>query len=156
MQPYPRCVLLNFVKMKILILFALLAVQAHGQDGDSWKIKWNGEVLIEARKEDPATNMKSAIVERQEDTPLLEIAYTESPPKKDWKRSIMIFGESNNELKRFDTSNVVIGFDELKELIGENKLIKIYTISLPTDPELAAMVRVRRVHLATIDFREER
>src|SRR5690606_28605934 len=110
-------------------------------------------VLIEARKEDPATNMKSAIVERQEDTPLLEIAYTESPPKKDWKRSIMIFGESNNELKRFDTSNVVIGFDELTERIGENELTKLYTLSLPTEPELAAMVRVRRVLLGTIDFR---
>lgn len=83
----------------------------------------------------------------------LEIDYKESDPakEKEWKRSFLFFGDTENELLRKDSSrNIKITAAELKKLFGDQQKIRIYTIAIPTDPEIAARVRVRRVHIATL------
>ena len=65
----------------------------------------------------------------------------------------MFFDENDQELSRKDnTRNAKITAAELKKLFGDKKKIKIYTIAVPTDPDLAARVRVRRMHLCTLEL----
>jgi hypothetical protein len=117
------------------------------EKADTWNIKWKGEVILSATAENEKENVKSVVLD---DASILVVRYKEAVAKADWARSILIFGEGDNELMRINSKAAKIGAEELKKAIGNNKTIKIYTVSLPTDPEMAARVRVRRVHLCTL------
>ena len=122
---------------------------------DSWKVKWNKKVLLDATRENETANTKKIKKADLSKKYLLEITYKESDPEKEkaWKRSFLFFGDTDNELLRKDsTRNIVITAAELKKLLGTQKKIRIYTLVIPTDPDLAARVRVRRVHLCTLLF----
>ena len=72
--------------------------------------------------------------------------------QKDWERYIGFFDEIENELY-LDTASVVqLTNKKLASITKGINKIKIYTWSLPTDPELAARIRIRRIHLATISL----
>jgi hypothetical protein len=144
---------------KIFLLLSLgltyLLLQAQNAQPDSWKIKWNKKVILETSKTNETANtrkIKSADLKKNY---VLEISYKESDAKKEkeWIRSFMVFDESDNEILRKDsTRNTMITASELKKLFGDKKKIKIYTIAIPADPDLAARVRVRRAHLCTLEL----
>jgi len=122
---------------------------------DTWKIKWNKKVVLDASRENEKANTKKLKKAELSKKYFLEITYKESDPAKQkaWKRSFIFFGDNDNELLRKDsTRNVTISAAELKNLFGDQKKIRIYTMAIPTDPDLAARVRVRRVHLCTLEL----
>jgi DNA segregation ATPase FtsK/SpoIIIE-like protein len=122
---------------------------------DSWKIKWNKKVLLEAHQSNEKTNTKKIKKTELSKKYSLEVAYKESDPakEKEWNRSFMFVGDNDNELLRKDsTRKVSITAAELKKLFANQKKIRIYTIAIPTDPDLAARVRVRRVLLCTLEL----
>lgn len=122
---------------------------------NSWQIKWNKKLLLDASKENESANTKKIKKAELDKNYCLEIIYKEADPKnkKEWTRSFHFFGDSENELLRKDSTwNVNIPAAELKKLLGDQRKIRIYTIAIPTDPDLAARVRVRRVHLCTLEF----
>jgi hypothetical protein len=144
---------------KIFLLLSLtlayLLPQAQPVQADSWKVKWNKKVILEADKENEAANTRKIRRADLKKNYLLEVSYKESDPKKEkaWTRSFMFFDETDKELLRKDsTRNAKITAAELKKLFGDKKKIKIYTIAIPTDPGMAARVRVRRVHLCTLEL----
>ena len=146
--------------MKKIFLFLSLGLtymllQAQNAQPDSWKIKWNKKTILETSKSDEAANIRKIKSSDLKKNYVLEISYKEADAKKEkeWNRSFMFFGESDNEILRKDnTRNVKITAAELKKLFADNKKVKIYTIAIPTDPDLAARVRVRRVHLCTLEL----
>jgi hypothetical protein len=72
--------------------------------------------------------------------------------QKEWERYIGIYDEEENELY-LDTASVVqLTNKKLTTITKGVNTVKIYTWSLPTDPELAARIRIRRIHLATISI----
>ena len=86
---------------------------------------------------------------------VLEISYKEVDvaKEKEWIRSFMVFDESDQQLlKKDSTRHIKITSAQLKKLFGDKKKIKIYTIAIPSDPDLAARVRVRRMHLCTLQL----
>ncbi|HZH99729.1 MAG TPA: hypothetical protein VEX63_01195, partial [Flavisolibacter sp.] len=81
----------------------------------------------------------------------LVVAYSEAQKQKDWKRSITVFDVQDNDLMTVSGSNMTISNDRLKKIAASGvNTLKIYTWSLPTDPELAARIRVARKHVGTI------
>jgi hypothetical protein len=144
---------------KIFLLLSLgltyMLLYAQNAQPDSWKIKWNKKVILETSKSDEAANVRKIKMSDLKKNYFLEINYKEADAKKEreWTRSFMFFNESDNELLRKDsTRSWKISAAELKKLFGDKKKIKIYTVAVPTDPNMAARVRVRRVHLCTIEL----
>jgi hypothetical protein len=84
----------------------------------------------------------------------MEVTYYDAKGDKGLKRSIFFLDENDDELIREDdVSRVKISSKELKKAFAGKSKIKIFTIAVPTDPELAARVRVRRVHLCTLELK---
>ena len=122
---------------------------------DNWKIKWNKKVILNATTENETKNIKKLKKAELSKRYSLEINYKESDPAKEkaWNRSFLFFGDNDNELLRKESvRNVTLTAAELKRLFGDQKKIRIYTMAIPTDPDLAARVRVRRIHLCTLEL----
>src|SRR5436853_130506 len=140
----------------LLLSFAYMLPQAQNARPDSWKITWNKKVILETSQDDEAANVRTIRFNDLKKNYVLEISYKESDSKrqKEWVRSFMLFDEADNQLIRKDrTRNWKITAAELKKLIGDKKKFKIYTMAVPSDPNLAARVRVRRVHLCTLELK---
>ncbi|HET6995580.1 MAG TPA: hypothetical protein VFI06_11395 [Chitinophagaceae bacterium] len=134
---------------------ALSSFKAKNAEPDSWKITWNKKVILQTSKSDESANTRKIKSGDLKKNYTLDISYKESDPKKEkeWIRSFMIFDEKDAELLRKDsTRQAKISAAELKKLFAANKKLKIYTIAIPSDPEMAARVRVRRVHLCTLQL----
>ena len=140
-----------------LLILTLPCIIAHAQDfpSDFWKIKWNKKVILEAKHVNEVANVRQIKAKDLEKNYLLEVSYKKEDAKaeKDWIRSFLIFDENDRELLRKDsTRDMKITAAQLKKLFGNKKKIKIYTIAIPSDPDMAARVRVRRVHLCTLQL----
>jgi hypothetical protein len=138
---------------KILLITALLVGTIFVQAQTGWKIKVNSKLLLSASKEDEEKNTKKINAAEWKKNGSLEIVYSESDPKK-YKRSILFVDENDNELIRKDNTNhAKISISALKNKFSGKAKIRIFTIAIPADPELAARVRVRRVHLCTLELK---
>jgi hypothetical protein len=129
--------------------------QAQNLPADSWKITWNKKLILATSNSDEAGNILKIGSGDLDKNYVLEISYKEADSKKlrEWNRSFMFMDESDNELLRKDsTRNTNISAADFKKLFNDRKKIKIYTVAVPNDPNLAARVRVRRVHLCTLEL----
>ncbi|MDP4263172.1 MAG: hypothetical protein Q8941_11650 [Bacteroidota bacterium] len=135
--------------------FAYMLSPAQPLKADSWKIKWNKKWILEANKENAASNTRKVKLAELNKNCFLEISYKEGDAQKEktWNRSFLLFDENDKELLRKDsTRNAKIPAPELKKLFSDKKKIIIYTLAIPTDPDLAARIRVRRIHLCTLEL----
>jgi len=135
--------------------FVYMLGQAQNAQPDSWKITWNKKVILETSKSNEAANVRKIKSADLNKNYTLEISYKVADVKKekDWIRSFIFFDETENEIARRDSTGIwKITSVELKKLFGDKKMLKIYTIAIPSDPNLAARVRVRRVHLCTLEL----
>lgn len=148
------------MKKYILLLFSILALymtDATAQNADSWMIKLNKDVLIRTPVEtsEPVIYLsKSAVLKSKS---IFSIEYTSSDPQKDWNRIFSFKQENEQSLKEVKTKNQSgsISFDakDLQKAAKANQPVFLYTMSLPNDPEMAAMVRVRRFLLCKIQWK---
>ena len=81
------------------------------------------------------------------------LSYVEKDKDNEWEREIIIFGENDHDLFRQKSSKLKISNTKLLSLFKKSNKLKIYTISLPKDPAKRAVVRVRRVHLVTLELK---
>ena len=116
---------------------------------DTWKLSHNGKIRLTASEENEKNRVEIRAAELNKKG-LLSIAYKEGQPQPDWQRELMIYDPADNDLLRQQGSLLKISNAELKKLFGKSKTLVVYTMSLPKDPNLAATVRVRRVHLCTL------
>jgi hypothetical protein len=127
--------------------------QPKTMQASSWQIKWNNKTLLETGKENEAINTKKIKKADLAKKCFLEIIYKEADPakEKEWVRSFLLYGDTDNEVLRKDsTQTIKIPAAELKKLFSTQKKIRIYTTAIPSDPNMAARVRIRRVHLCTL------
>jgi hypothetical protein len=84
----------------------------------------------------------------------LEVTYTMPEPLQEgWIRSFYLIDEKGNELMQVDsTHKLKISLKKLRNTFAGKKKIEIYTMGRPTDPEVAMRVRIRRVHLCTLEL----
>ena len=122
---------------------------------DSWKVRWNKKTILETGTENETENTKKIKKTDLNKNYTLELYYKEADLEKEthWNRSFLLFDEKDNQLLKKDSSSLVkISSAELKNAFANKNKIRIYTIAIPLDPELAARVRVRRVHLCTLEL----
>ena len=139
---------------RIALILTLIASGLAGHSQQSWKIKLNGKVLLAASVENETSNTKKVKISTLDKTGTLDILIKEGKPMEGWKRSLLFFDENDNELYRLDSTKGTtrIKNTQIKKRLNNSKKLKIYTVSLPTDPNKAAAIRVRRVHLCTLEW----
>lgn len=137
--------------MKIL-LSLLLAFSLHSfaNAQDSWKIVHNGQQKLKTTTESRETNVFNIKPSQLDKNSFLLINYSEKEKQTDWTRVIAIFDSQDNELYKSNGNLLKLNNPKLRSLFKKATTIHIYTWALPTDPAKAAVVRIRRVHLATI------
>lgn len=136
--------------MKILLAFLLSFVSLTVFAQDSWKLCLNGKTLLNTSSENEEKNVVKLSSSDVQKGRKFMLTYTEADPKKGWERTIAVYDEKDRELKKQSGKKFSLRSSELKKLFQQSTVLKIYTISLPKDPELKARVRVRRVHLCTL------
>jgi hypothetical protein len=131
-----------------LILHFGIIFMANAQD--SWKVTHNGKVQLENTEELPEKNTFAVRIADLNKKGALTVAYKAEEGGKGWVRTFMFVDDADTELASFKGSSTTIQNAALRSLFKKASTIKIYTMALPSDPKKAALVRVRRVHLATV------
>jgi hypothetical protein len=141
--------------MKTISLFVstLVIMSLVNSQSDSWKIFHNDKLLLNATVENESKNLLQIKRNEFDKSGQLTIEYKEESPTEDWQRTIGIVDVMDSTLFENTGSNTVnISNATMKDLITNHDKIKIYTWSLPKDPGKAALVRIRRTHLCTIEI----
>lgn len=136
------------MKAFLLLLTVAISTSVMAQN-DSWKVTHNAKVRLSTSEENEMNSIEVRAAELNKKG-LLSIAFKEGVPQAGWQREIMVFDPADNDLLKQKGSLLKVQNAELKKLFGESKTLMVYTMSLPKDPNLAATVRVRRVHLCTL------
>lgn len=119
-------------------------------DKPGWKVLLNGKQVLQTSTENESSNRKTISTAELGGKASLDIIYTESPDAK-LKRSFIVMNNQRNELLRKDnTTKFTLNSSELSALAQKSKELVIYTIGIPSDPAVAATVRVRPVHVFTL------
>ncbi|RYZ21606.1 MAG: hypothetical protein EOO16_12270 [Chitinophagaceae bacterium] len=145
--------------MRILLLFlALFAgtfvfAQKRGVSEEaSWKITQGKKTLLSTETEDEAANV---ITLRRADLKKNGTFTLQFKPAAGqatgWKRTIGLYGANDEILKEFSGNKLSLSSLALSGLLKGRKQVMIYTMAIPSDPKKAVLVRMRRVHLATIN-----
>jgi hypothetical protein len=145
----------NLSDMKIISIFfttLFLASMAIAQT-DSWKIFHNKNLLLSTSTEDESKNVKHVKKTEFDKSGELSIEYKAAIPDKEWQRTFSIVDEKDSVLfEKTGVDELKISNSTLKKFTGNQNKIRIYTWLLPKDAAKAALIRIRRVHLCTIEF----
>jgi hypothetical protein len=138
----------------VLMLLSMAAVSQTEEKADTWTIKLNNKTILSTSNEDETANTKKLRVrDLTSAKSSMDISYTQGRVRTGFHRSINFYDENDKQLlTKKIKSNIRLNNKELKKLAAAGKTIKIYTIAIPSDPEIAATVRVRRVHLCTLEL----
>lgn len=117
---------------------------------DTWKICLDKKVLLNTSEEHEEKNIIKIFSSDLKKSRLFIVSYKEESPQLHWERSILVFDEKDNELKKQTGKKLSIKTAELKTILVQSKTIKVYTLYSPTDPKMKSQVRLRRVHLCTL------
>lgn len=139
--------------MKLFALLLTLSLSAPALAQDSWKVVHNGKQKLATDVEKPDGNVVTINRADLSRTGTFVIKYSETEPQTGWTRTITMVDKGETELHTHTGNLFTISNANLKKLFDRVNTIYVYTWSLPNDPELAARIRVRRVHLSTIKLR---
>ena len=123
-----------------------------GMAQDSWKVVHNSKTRLEAKIE----SEKNSFAIKKEDLKAkgnLSVFIKDRAPEKGWVRNILIVDDAENEITSGKGDLMKVDNRLLAKAAPKVNTIHIYTMSLPSDPAKAALVRVRRIHLATIQIK---
>ncbi|HJW18341.1 MAG TPA: hypothetical protein VJ499_14520 [Flavisolibacter sp.] len=135
------------MRLITLFVFLVLSPTLYAQ---SWQICNNGKVLLKTETENEEKN-KISLDSIHLSKKGLTLQYNEGKEKKKgWERVIAVYDSAGKELKQQKGNSLQLSRDSLHYYLKNSPLLKFFTWSLPTDPKLKALVRVRRIHLATI------
>ncbi len=145
---------------KNFLLILLIAVTGMVKAQLPWKIKLGSKTILQTKGDDETKNvlrLKNIQVGTKNN---LCLSYRVTADEKDWVRTVMIYDTAGVNIadnpvgskiqKGTLQVNYIIRNKTLKALLARHKKIKIYFTSIPSDPEKAAIVRVRRVHICTV------
>ena len=140
-------------KIFLSLLFFTSAIYMNAQP-DNWKIYHNKKLLLSVSEESETKNIRSIHKADLDKTGDLIVMYKESNRDKEWKRTIAIFDEKDNTLfEKAGINKIQVSNASLKKMLQEKTKIRIYTWAIPKDPAKAAVIRIRRVHLCTLELK---
>jgi hypothetical protein len=148
--------LLNLCYMKkifLSLLFITAAIYMNAQS-DNWKVYHNKQLLLSASEESETKNTRSINKADLDKIGELIVMYEAGIPDKEWKRNIAIFDEKDSILfEKAEINKIQVSNADLKKMLHGKTKIKIYTWAIPKDPAKAAVIRIRRVHLCTLQLK---
>lgn len=139
--------------MKIALLLLTLSLSLSSLAQDRWKLHHGGKILVQALEENEAKNKATLTTAALKKPGFLLVNFTEEEKQQGWQRYIAVYDASDNELMQKPAASLKLQNAQLRTWSKRAKKLRIYTWSLPTDPQKAALVRVRRVHLATLTIK---
>ncbi len=85
----------------------------------------------------------------------IAISYKIAVPDKEMNRSVILFDEKDNEVARKELGNdagtTTFSTKELATFFNGRTMLFVYTVAIPKDPAKAALVRVMRVKVCTLE-----
>lgn len=140
--------------MKVFLFCIIIITSLNMTAQDSWKVYCGKKQLLKTSVSDEVKNIIRLDEKALSGKNDFIIKYTDEDPQKDWKRMIAVFDEKDNQLRIVENADTfTLPVAELKEMLEKKGKLKFYTWSLPNDPELAARIRIRRVHLYTVEMK---
>lgn len=127
-----------------IILFAATISQAQ----ERWTVQLNSKVLLTAKTEDTAANV---VALKDLKKGALIVTYIPGKVQDERKRRLMVYDRNDNELYSKEAFTISVPVASLKKWKRTSSQIKVYTV--PVLGEAGAAVRLRRVHLCTINFK---
>ena len=140
-------------KLVLILLFTFGTFMAEAQTG--WTVSYQKKVLLKNAVEDKEKNVVNIKKSTLKSTVFLQL----NPVDADTAYNITIEAEAVGEeftgLKSWEYSGkaVSISGTELKTLFTGRKKLAFYYTAIPKDPNLAAVVRVRKVHICTVNLK---
>lgn len=132
---------------RVLVFIAIVFAGISARAQDHWTIQLNSDLLLTANQEDSLHN-----VARIDDIKKGSLIVTYRPEKIDnaLSRMIAIYDDMDRELYMKETLILTLPTDKLKEWEDQTQKIRVYTWPVSKSPNIA--IKVRRVHLATIEL----
>ncbi|ODT91909.1 MAG: hypothetical protein ABS85_11235 [Sphingobacteriales bacterium SCN 48-20] len=116
-----------------------------------WEISLGKQTVLKSREENKESNQVVLTKDKLQQS--LTIAYYDEDPSL-YIRSIMITNaEGNTVFRKESVTQLTISAKEFAALWQNNTTLEIQTFGMPSDPELAARVRLRPRHLCTFVLR---
>jgi hypothetical protein len=140
-------------KIPMISFLSFAVVVASAQNGSYWTIKHNTKTIRVISSENEEKNIITIKKSQFNKTGSFSLQYKKNGPgEKDWIRTMMIYDSTgNNQLWKKDSSALLLLTNTgMKTIFGNSNKIKIYTVAVPSDPQKAAVFRVRRIHLCTV------
>lgn len=139
-------------RLYILSLVLLSVFFASAQD--SWTIKMNKSTVLSGTTKTGQVKTKKLKASEWKENGSFEVIYKDKEKEEGWARTIILGDEEGNDIIRKDNvTNLKLELKYLRKEFSTQKKIMVYTFKTPTDPDLAARVRIRRVHLCTLELR---
>ena len=136
----------------LLVLLPFIAPAGLNQSGDSWSVTLNGKKAFQTSTEDETKNVLAIKTASLKNKNNFIITYKEQPPVKDWDRFIAI-ETADTSLKEVKAKELRLTNAALLNLFKKSKTLEVYSWSLPKDLEMRKRVRIRRVHLMTLELK---
>ena len=118
-----------------------------GKSQERWTVALNSRLLLNATTED---TLKNRVSVKDLKKGSLIVTYVPGKAANERKRRIMIFDANDQELYSKEAYSISVPVASIKKWRYNTPFIRIYTI--PVLGEEGANVRLRRVHLATIQL----
>lgn len=85
----------------------------------------------------------------------ITVSYKIASPDKEMNRTVILFDEKDNEVARKefgnDAGSATFTTKELAAFFNSRSMLFVYTVAIPKDPAKAALVRVMRVKVCTLE-----
>jgi hypothetical protein len=143
-------------RLTLLTLFSLLWLTPFAQD--TWRLMQGKKQLFASHSDDMGDSKKVVTLTAKDLNKLpLTVIYKQALEEKDWARSVMVHSDKDVDILNLQgktsSGTFTLPAAKIKAALLKYKSLYIYSICLPTDPELAKAVRVRRVVICRLQLK---
>lgn len=152
-----RAYLLPFYMLLLLALAG--SYQVRGQDDIAWKVTLNKKVVLEnTLSGDTSSSVVRIKKAALNNNGVFKIDFTAKKRKgleENWYRSIALFEAGETSIYQKDsTTELYIYNRDLLKLLWNRKKIFVYTWATPPDPGMAAVIRIKREKMFSIELED--
>ena len=146
--------------LKIVLVFSLCLITClvHSQEGASWKVVLNKKIILNGKgQEDTAKNKLQIKKSELSNNSIFKIEYIEpmNSTAMGWKRTMAIMDTASVIIVQYDSSSILQLYNkDMMKILWNRKKVNVFTWARPLDPGMAAAIRLRRLHLCSIELVE--
>lgn len=149
---------INTTAMKnfILLLALLLSITTTNGQQSNWKLSVDKKILFTGNQDATIKPVliKAATILKAKGPATL--TFTMAKPDDTWNRTFYLNNTLDKVVKQYEmkkqSGSISIPIKVLQAMAKKKEPLYIYTMSLPKDPNVAAVVRVRRILLSKIEW----